>query len=158
MLDIDMIKRDLNMEVERCKKIVNLLNSNCICAESVFIEILIRLALVLGKLKTMGHEISWKEDLQSKAEISNISDLVREMRNAACHIESNSRSVDESATKSVFNRIVGNRTNGIKINTVELNCEYDNDVALFYGNLRIYLNRHINKLLDNLPNIINTIS
>lgn len=51
---------------------------------------------------------------------------------------------------------IGKCPNAVKIGEdISLGNEYQDDIAFYYGDKRIYLVRHIKRLLEELPNKIN---
>lgn len=158
MDDLPLLKRDLLFEIQRC---VELYNSKVFCqlsifTQSAFIEILIRLNDVLQKLKNHGNKINWTDDVNVDQKIKDIADLVNSLRNAACHIDSPENYVKNSNIKFVFNTFVGRCSNTVKIGeNISLGNKYQDDTAFYYGDKRIYLVRHIKRLLEELPDEIN---
>lgn len=156
-----MLKRDLLMEIQRC---INLFNSNVLIerqnfTQSAFIEILIRLNHALQKLSQKGNRIVWADDILTGENITDITDLVNNLRNAACHIESKENNIANTNIKFVFNVFYGGCPNAVSIaKGVSPGNEYDDDVAFYYGDKRIYLIRHIKRLLEELPEAINRLA
>ena len=109
--------------------------------ESAVIELMICLNDLLAKAKQKGLRISFTDDIVITPKIKDITDLVAVIRNAACHIPSGNRHVDDYE-----NRLSGmgyGKTVLGSFNGVVLESEYEDDIAFFYGHHRIYLARHI---------------
>jgi len=161
MTDLELKKRDLLSEIQRCAKLFNsqIFIEHQIFTQSAFIEILIRLNYILQELSKNNNRIVWTDDILTDQKIKDITDLVNHLRNAACHIDSQKNYITNSSIKFVFNTFVGKCPNSIKINgeIISLGCEYEDDIAFYYGDKRIYLVRHIKKLLEELPNEINNL-
>lgn len=152
----DIQKEELMYEMERCVKLFNsqVFIKQSIFTQSAFIEIMIRLNYVLQALNKNGRRITWKDDINSNDKIKDITDLVNNMRNAACHQDSPINYFDGNNIKFVFNIFKGKSPNAIQINDTNIGCEYEDDIAFYYGAQKIYLFRHIKKLLEKLPSII----
>ncbi|QQS59091.1 hypothetical protein IPN35_05925 [Candidatus Peregrinibacteria bacterium] len=153
-----MQQQELLSEVQRC---VDLFNSqvflnNSVFRQSAFIELLVRLNYVLQVLDKNSKRITWTDDLEVTKKIKDITDLVNNLRNAACHQESRRNFVEGTNLKFVFNTITGEVPRAIQIGNKFLGCDYADDIAFYYGDKKIYLVRHIKKLLEELPNLIKT--
>lgn len=149
-------QRDLLDEVHQCANLVNdrSLEGDSSHAESVFKDILIRLDDVLQELAKAGKRITWTDDLPAgRKDVSDITDLISRLRNAGCHINSGDRRIPDVGIRLVFNRVFGKGTL-IKAGNITIGSDYEDDVAFFYGDLRIYLQRHFVKLLKHLQQIL----
>src|SRR3989344_5768485 len=157
MNDLDLQKRDLLLETQRCAKLFNskVFTDRQIFTQSAFIEILVRLNSILQELGKKNNRIIWTDDVQTDQNIKDITDLVNNLRNAACHSDSPRNYISNSSIKFVFNTFVGKSPNAVQIGNISLGNEYQDDIAFYYGDKRIYLVRHIKKLLEELPNEIN---
>jgi len=158
MNDLDLLKRDLISETQRCAELFNsqIFTKHEIFTQSAFIEILVRLNYILQELSKKNNRIIWADDVQTDQNIKDITDLVNNLRNAACHSDSPRNYISNSNIKFVFNTFIGKCPNAVKIgDNISLGNEYQDDVAFYYGDKRIYLVRHIKKLLEELPNEIN---
>ena len=74
--------------------------------------------------------------------------LVHNIRNAICHLNSGENLLDKkSQIKFVFCMFSG-KVNGITMGeNIIAKSDYEDDVAFFYGENRIYLKRHIFKII-----------
>ena len=150
----DFKKQELLFEIQRCKELLNsnvLTITESIFTQSAFIEILIRLNDVLQKLNTNNSRITWNDDVKTDEGINDITDLVNKLRNAACHIDSGENYTGNGTIKFVFNRISGKIPNAVQLGNIILGNEYRDDIAFYYGDKRIYLRRHVERLLKELP-------
>ena len=161
MNDVDLLKRDLMSEIDRCKELFNsnVFVNDSIFTQSAFIEILIRLNYVLQELYKNNNRLIWNDDIKNDQNIKDITDLVCKLRNAACHSDSGENYInnDTTGTKFVFNTIKGKCPAAFQIGQIFLGNDYENDIAFYYGDKRIYLVRHIKRLLEELPSKINEI-
>ena len=158
MTDLELQKRDLLSETQRCAELFNsqIFTNHQLFTQSAFIEILVRLNYLLQELSKKNTRIIWADDVQIDQNIKDITDLVNNLRNAACHSDSPRNYISNSSIKFVFNTFVGKCPNAVQIGqNISLGNEYQDDVAFYYGDKRIYLVRHIKKFLEELPNEIN---
>lgn len=161
MSDIDSLKQELLMEVERCNALFGsgAFDKYFFFNQSVLTEILIRLNHVLQKMDKNNNRIAWDDDVKPDGDVRDVTDLICKLRNAACHIESEENYINNNTirTKFTFNTAAGKCPTAYQIGEDTFGCEYSDDVAFYYGDKRIYLIRHIKRLLDELPNKINNI-
>ncbi len=113
--------------------------------EPVFVSIILKLDDLLQKFRILNQRINFKDDISS----GDITDLVNKIRNAICHLNSDENLLDEKTqTKFVFNTLVG-KVNAVKIGeNIVAKSDYDDDIAFFYGEHRIYLKRHLIRVLN----------
>lgn len=148
--------QDLQSEITHCQRLVEgrELEGDSAHAESVFKDILIRLDDVLQELAKKAKRITWTDDLPpGRKDVSDITDLISKLRNAGCHIGSDDRRIPNTGIRFVFNRAFG-KGNLLKAGAIIIGSDYEDDAAFFYGDLRIYLQRHIVKLLNHLQQIL----
>lgn len=115
--------------------------------ESAFIHLMICLNDLLQKAKKCGHRINFADDVAQTNQTKDITDLVALIRGAACHIESKTRYAHKG-NRFVFITIGGptaNITFGSEGDPAMIKLEnpYADDLAFFYGGVRIFLVRHI---------------
>ena len=117
--------------------------------ESVFISIILKFDDTLQKFNIFDKRINFTDDINITAEVEDITDLVNKIRNAVCHINSPENLLDKTTkTKFVFSTIIGKGT-AISIDGKPLaTSEYEDDIAFYYGEYRIYLRRHIFRLIE----------
>jgi len=111
--------------------------------EPVFVSAILKLNDLLQKFDQLGKRINFEDDILS----GDITDLINKIRNAICHLDSGENILDkESQIKFVFNSVRGKGT-GFSINGKSLRSDYEDDIAFFFGEHRIYLKRHIYRIL-----------
>ncbi len=112
--------------------------------EPVFVSIILKLDDLLQKFRILNQKINFNDDINS----GDITDLVNKIRNAICHLNSGENLLDKKTqTKFVFNMLIG-KVNAIDIgDNIVAKSDYDDDIAFFYGEHRIYLKRHIIRVL-----------
>ena len=117
-----------------------------------FTEILVNLNyLVQLSIRLFDKRITFKDDITITDKVKDISDLIRDFRNAAVHSGSDLRYFGEKShphgQKSFFGHIVGLGESEID---PQCSSEYSDDTAYFTGTQRIYLNRHIKRAYSEL--------
>ncbi len=154
------LKRDLLLEIRRCIDLFNskIFSIHSIFTQSAFIELLVRLNFILQELRKNNNRVTWNNDIEKNAKIKDITDLINDLRNAACHLNSPKNYISNSTIKFVFNTFVGKCPKAVQISQNQfLGNDYKDDIAFYYGDKRIYLVRHIKRLLEELPNKINSL-
>lgn len=160
MTDLELQKRELLSETQRCAELFNsqIFINRQIFTQSAFIELLIRLNYVLQELSKANKRIDWADDVQIDTNIKDITDLINNLRNAACHSDSKRNYVSDTSIKFVFNTFAGKCPNAVQIGQNKmLGNDYADDIAFYYGDKRVYLVRHIKRLLEELPLAINVL-
>ncbi|WP_321904439.1 hypothetical protein [Paraburkholderia tropica] len=110
------------------------------------------LSVALQRLDDANMRINFTDDvdcLRRDKSAGDITDLVAQCRNAACHYDSKSRHMKDGPMlyiDPIFGKrgFSGGPEDGPLV-TVE--CEYEDDCALCYGSLRIYRDRHIRRAI-----------
>lgn len=124
---------------------------------SVFIETMIRLQNLVYYLA--NYSDGWQDftdDVEEIGDVKNIKDLVKVVRDAAVH-DVTSESVkagDTGNVSSKFNSVHGK----LRINLTsdyKVECDYNDDVAIYYGKYRIYLKRHVYRIVDEAEKALN---
>lgn len=110
--------------------------------QSALTELLIRIRDLMAKAKKYSVEVSFSDDVNITEKIKNISDAIKFIRDAVCHIDSENHNHDECSARLSFNRMYGKGT-FMSIGTVELKSDYDDDLCFFFGSQKLYLNRHL---------------
>lgn len=105
---------------------------------------------LLQKLDRLGHRISFNADVPIQKGVADITDLISQARNAACHISSQKHLVDVNVkfTRSVF---VGKPFTGNLVktpNVVVPGLQYDDDITIQFGELRLLVYRNLIRALD----------
>lgn len=108
--------------------------------------LLINLNDLLQKLDWMGHRLETKDDIHPSCKAVDVTALINNARNAACHLNSGNHLLDKN--KVAYCVVRGRFPNAIWMNGVALGCEYPDDTAIFFGANRVYLKRHIARSLE----------
>lgn len=137
------------------KRIAELLNTGVFSAsvlgvfqEATFTGVMIRMHDLLQKLNQLGKRISFTDDIETSEEMKDITDLVRRLRYAVCHIESGEHLLDKEHKGKVSFCVAVGKVNAISENGKTLKSDYADDIRIFYGELGIYLRRNIIRALE----------
>jgi len=119
--------------------------------ESIYTSLLITLNDIIKSLdKKQKNAINKNinNDLPSDSKCKSIEGLIRKHRDAACHITTThlTKIKDDGEVIFSFNLVKGPKA--IKVGNKHFGCDYNDDLAIFYGPYRVYLKRHIRKLLE----------
>jgi hypothetical protein len=148
MSEIDFFtKSDIEGSIRR---INNLLNcgifqpdkSGHILFRAAFIELLIALRDLMYKSEKYASRISFDDDVKKTDKIKDVSDLIKYVRDALCHPDSDYHYIEPGNIKATFNVYFGKGT-VVKKGSYEQTSKYDDDTCFFFGSQGIYLNRHI---------------
>lgn len=144
--------RDIQQSIWKCHELfkTGIFSSEGISTalfEPAVATLLINLNDLLGKSSKDGMRIDFKDQVDTTEKIKDVTDLIRECRNAACHIGSGEH-MFEGLGKFTFNVIPGLYPNAIRHKDIHLGCDFEDDIAVYYGEKRIYLRRHLLEALQ----------
>jgi hypothetical protein len=107
-----------------------------------FIELLIALRDLMYKTEKFSSRINFTDDVKVSEKIKDVSDLIKYVRDALCHPDSDNHYLEAGNIRASFNVAFGKAVL-MKIGDFEQSSQYDDDVCFFFGSQRIYLQRHI---------------
>lgn len=150
---------DIQSSIARCVKLFNCGvlspdNSSDVLFESAVTLLLIHLNDLLQKAKSDGKRVSFSDDMQVSDSMTDVTDLVRACRNAACHVTSGEHKVDFG--KFTFCVASGYTPTAYVINDQTMGCDFVDDMAIYYGTNRVYLRRHILRSFELVAEIYRT--
>ena len=117
-------------------------NSHNVLFRAAFIEILIALRDLMYKSQKYASRISFDNDVKKTDKIKDVSDLIKYVRDALCHPDSDNLYIEPGNIKSSFNVAFG-KVNLMKMGDFEQASKYNDDICFFFGSQGIYLKRHI---------------
>ncbi|WP_318465796.1 hypothetical protein [Photobacterium leiognathi] len=117
-------------------------NSSNPLMRAAFIEALISLRDLMYKTEKFSSRIDFTDDVPVCEKITDVSDLIKYVRDALCHPDSDNHYIEKGNIKASFNVAFG-KCNLMKIGDFEQSSLYEDDVCFFFGSKSIYLNRHI---------------
>lgn len=118
-------------------------DENSLFIESAFTEILILLRDLMCKSEKYSSRIAFTDAVLKTQHVSDISDLIKFMRDAICHRESDNHFLNKQKEWSISFCIIRGKGPLGKFGDCTLASEYEDDICFFYGKQRIYLVRHL---------------
>jgi hypothetical protein len=117
--------------------------------QSALIEILICLRDLLYKCERFARRVAFDDDVSKVGKIKDVTHAIKDLRDAACHMDSDLRDVS-TGTGTITSLFAVSRGNtfGIRIAGMVVGGKYDDDVSFAYGGNRVYLKRHILRAFD----------
>lgn len=136
---------EIRQSIRTCEKIFNsgIFNPQHLgnpLFQSAVVHLLICLNDLLAKANQDGKRVSFTQDIKTCAEINDITALVAKCRNAACHISSPLNNLETN--RFAFNCAAGKDPGAFQINGVSIGCDFEDDIAVYYGTYRLYLRRN----------------
>lgn len=124
-------------------------NSTNILLKAAFIEMLILLRDLMYKSEKFASRIDFADDIEidNEKKIRDVSDLIKYVRDALCHPDSNNHYIEKNNIKSTFNVAFG-KCILIKMGDFEQKSKYEDEICFFFGSKSIYLKRHIIRAYD----------
>jgi hypothetical protein len=117
-------------------------NAQHVLFRAAFIEVLIALRDLMYKTEKYASRIAFQEDVQVTQSVHDVSDLIKFVRDALCHPDSENHYIEHGNLKASFNVLFGSGTL-LKAPNFEQASPYADDICFFFGSQRIYLKRHI---------------
>jgi hypothetical protein len=117
-------------------------NRNNPLLKCAFIELLICLHVLMYKTEEYSSRISFDKDIVKSDEVNDITDAIKYMRDALCHLDSGNHYLEKGDKKAIYNIIYGEGSIFTLFGYVQESVHTD-DTCFFYGSQKIYLNRHI---------------
>lgn len=113
--------------------------------------VVIHLSDLLQKANFDGRRVSFADDMVVSDSVSDVTELLRVCRNAVCHIPSGEHLIDIG--KFSFCGVAGNHPEAFLMNETTYGCDFEDDIAVFFGGTRLYLRRHVMRALDEITEI-----
>jgi len=114
---------------------------------SALTELLICLHELMKAAAKAGVPVQFTDDILVEGDVTNISDAIRVMRDACCHISSGRRQVNSPRTRNSFYLIIGKKRSA-NMDGFILQGDYVDDIAYFYGKHRLNRYRHLDRAFD----------
>ncbi|MBI6563311.1 hypothetical protein YA0745_12035 [Pseudomonas synxantha] len=143
---------DIQTSIRKCQDLFNsgIFSSGAISGplfEPAVIMLLINMNDLLAKSNKDQMRVAFADDVELTEKIKDVTDLIRESRNAACHIGS-PENLFEGLGKFTFNVVSGLAPEAFNLNGIKLGCDFADDIAVYYGEKRVYLRRHLLRALE----------
>ncbi len=114
--------------------------------EPVFVSLILKLHDLLQILRLQDHRVAFTDDVPDGLDIT---DLVSKVRNAIAHPSSPENLLHkDSYLKFVFNVIHGKGSPIALPGAAAFKSDYADDIAFFFGEHRLYLNRHLVRVFN----------
>jgi len=115
--------------------------------EAAVTTILIGLNDLLQKADRLNMRVDFKDNVdQIVGKERDVTDLISICRNAACHITSPLNTL--GGMSFVFNTVRGKYPSALNINGAAIGCDFEDDMAIYWGSTRLYLKRHLLSSLE----------
>jgi len=128
-------------------------NQGHILQSAAFIDLMICLRDLMYKTEKYARKINFEDDIIKNEYVNDVSDAIKAVRDACCHIDSFKRNFDENQNRGSFNVVYG-KCNFMKIGDLELKNDYEDEIAVFYGKNRLYFKRHIVRAFNEARELI----
>ena len=117
-------------------------NSTSPLVTSALTELVILVRDLMAKAKKYAAPVEFADDVNATGKVKNVSDAIKFVRDAVCHVDSGNHDHEECNARLSFNIAYG-KWSFAKIGPVELKSDYEDDVCFFFGSQKLYLKRHI---------------
>lgn len=147
-MDLDFFtKCDIQSDIGRIKELLqteiflptNITHPLC---KSAFIELLICLRDLMYKAEKYSTRINFKDDVTITDKVSDVTDLIKFVRDALCHPDIPHHYLEKGNIKATYNIAYGKHTI-MCINDIEIKSDHDDDICFFFGSQKIYFKRHL---------------
>ncbi|WP_186121444.1 hypothetical protein [Burkholderia gladioli] len=118
--------------------------------EPSFVFVIINLNELLQRASSEKRRVSFTDFVDTADGVDDVTTLINRIRHAVCHIHSPQNNLGKAYFR--FNSVAGKRKFG-RIGDVLIEGEFEDDVAFFYGDKRVYLRRHIIRALKEVGDI-----
>jgi len=162
MTELDFFtKSDIKSAVQRVEELLNCGifqqdNSRNILFKAAFIELLIALRDLMYKTEKYSSRIVFDDDVKKTEKIKDVTDLIKYVRDALCHPDSDNHYIEAGNIKATFCVVFG-QGNLLKIGEFEQSSKYVDDTCFFFGSQAIYLKRHVVRAFDEAKSKLNPI-
>lgn len=140
-------KVDIENDIRRIQELLQTeiflpTNINHPLCKSAFIDLLICLRDLMYKAEKYSTRINFDDDVLKTDKISDVSDLIKFVRDALCHPDIPHHYLIKGKIKATYN-IAFDKRNIIKFDDIIIKSDYDDDICFFFGEQKIYLKRHV---------------
>lgn len=118
---------------------------------AAFVELLINLRDLMYKAEKYASRISFTDDVTVTQQVTDVTGLIKYVRDALCHPDSDNHYVEAGNIKATFNVIFGKGTL-LKMGDFEQSSPHQDDTCFLFGSQRIFLRRHILRAYDEARN------
>lgn len=147
-MDLDFFtKGDIENDIGRIQTLLQTeiflpTNINHPLCKSAFIDLLICLRDLMYKAEKYSTRINFDDDVLKTDKISDVTDLIKFVRDALCHPDIPHHYLVKGQIKATYNIAFG-KCNLIQMGDITIKSDYDDDICFFFGEQKIYFKRHI---------------
>uniref|UniRef100_UPI003F80F844 hypothetical protein n=1 Tax=Xanthomonas sp. 0924 TaxID=2835534 RepID=UPI003F80F844 len=121
--------------------------------EAAFTSLVIHLKDLLMMANADGNRIAFTDDVDFVfGKPCDVTTLVVDIRNAMCHVDSPKHNLSFGRLRLMV--ITGLSPNAMVDDVISYGCNYQDDIAIQYGPVRVYLNRHVMRALTEVRKVI----
>ena len=102
---------------------------------------------LLNKAASKGCRVDIRDHVITSEKIQDLTDLIREVRNACCHIGSR---LHRSGRWNIQWNIVSGVGRVATVDGITFACEFEDEIAIFFGDLRLYVRRNLQRAFDEI--------
>jgi len=111
--------------------------------DSALTELVIRVWDLLAKATFYANRVAFTDDVIIKGVVMDVTALIKFARDAVCHVVDSWKSNNDALKSRVFFNAIFGKGCVVEINEESIESPYEDDVAFFFGQQRLYLRRHI---------------
>ena len=108
---------------------------------AIFTKIMICLRDLIEKSKRFSKPLTFTDDVIITKDVKNVADLIKFIRDALCHIDSDNHTIHKNTFS--YNILRGKIKNAILIDDISISSDYEDDICILFGVQKIYYKRHI---------------
>ena len=129
------VKSEIESNISRIDELINSgifkpENMSSLFFKSAFIEVLICLRDLMYKAEKYSSRVSFDEDVVKTTSIKDVSDVIKYVRDALCHFDSENHYLIQDKVKASYNVIFG-KNKWIQIGDIQLISDYEDDICFF---------------------------
>lgn len=117
---------------------------------AIFTKIMICLRDLIHKSMLYSKPIDFTDDVIITDEIKNVADLIKFIRDALCHIDSDNHKIEQCFL--TYNVINGKQPRAMVLNDIAIGSDYEDDTCIIFGVQKIYYKRHILRAFEECKN------
>lgn len=117
-------------------------NSDNPLKQSAFIELIILLQDLLHKCDHYDRRVDFDDHIFKNNYVHDVTECIKALRDFYCHVNSFKGHLDDHGNRVSFMWATGPCSLAM-VGDVDLNSEFSDDIAFFFGTNRLYFYRHI---------------
>lgn len=143
---------EIQHDIDRVRAIINCgifdpNNSGHPLRLSALTELMICLRDLMAKCVLAGSRITFCDHVIPMAECNDVTDAIKFVRDALCHMDSSKHNLKAIQARITFNTVYGKMCL-MQVRDLRIENPYDDDIAFFLGPQRLFLKRHIMRAFE----------